>query len=153
MPSPLPNWFIQRLTLVYYDPLRLQWQLFQSTTSESEVPHREYIRQLLNSTELFIRKASEGSKCEFKQPERKTTISFKPEELLGKQKILTLCKKNRVVWDSLIDKLQSLAEEARLKGLKDKITKISELVLEVAKLREEKKECRSQGKIFRRGKA
>jgi hypothetical protein len=135
MTVPLPNWFIQRIALIYYDPLRLQWQLFQSTTRPSKIPYREYIRQLLISTEKLISRAAEGSKFALSErthgKSNKTQITFNLEDVRNKREALTLCSDRREVWNVLVAKLQGLADESKL-NLKNKIKEISNLVIKVS---------------------
>jgi hypothetical protein len=58
-----PHWKIDRVELLYYDPLHLQWQMFHAGSPEAESslhnPHRIYIQELLASVWELLKKSTD----------------------------------------------------------------------------------------------
>jgi hypothetical protein len=140
MDTPHKNWVIRRVELVFYDPLRLQWQLYQNSNEPSDVPHRRYIKQLLDSAEDLFESASDRTKFDFKTRSSTgaapTDVCFEANQLLKQKKVLDLCEKHPRVWEALINKLESIANQLELAKVEGKIIEISELVKEVVKFRD-----------------
>lgn len=132
MTNPLKTWLITRHELVYYDALRLQWQLFQNRQNEKMSDHRKYIQQLLSSGESWLQNATYKSRIAYANQKQQRNIVFDKNDIPNH--IIDLCN-NSQLWECLIEKLLSLAKDnfENSSKLRYYIQKISTMVMNKAK--------------------
>ncbi len=126
------TWKIDRIQLVYFDALRLQWQLFHFHHNIPQSPHRRYIRQLLASVEDLLRNSVGGSRVILS-----STVNDPPPLPINIDKIsgtiTDLCKYHPVAWERLIDKLKELSVDENLAAdVCEIIDQISDLIKSAA---------------------